>query len=144
MPCDKNGNFLHMGTPPPRETTDDSWAPFHSHDEFELADLLFRCAEMLKSNIDSLFHILKTQAAGEGGTALFENCAELYTTIDSITEGEVPWDSFTVQYNGPWPETNIPQWMDEKYQVFYRNPHEVIKLMLTNKEFNGNFDYTPY
>lgn len=133
-----------MGTPPPGENTDNSWAPFHSHDEFELADLLFRRAEMSKSNIDDLLHILKARAAGEGGTTPFENCAELYATIDSITEGEIPWDSFTVQYNGPRPETNIPQWMDENYQVFYRNPHEVIKLMLANKAFDGNFDYTPY
>jgi len=49
-----------------------------------------------------------------------------------------------VQYDGPQPETNIPQWMDEKYQVFYQNPHEVMKLMLVNKLFDGNFDYTPY
>ena len=99
---------------------------------------------MSKSNIDDLFTILGTRAAGGDSTAPFENCAELYTTIDSITEGEVPWDSFTVQYNGPRPETDIPQWMDEKYQVFYRNPHEVIKLMLANKAFDGSFDYTPY
>jgi hypothetical protein len=133
-----------VNTPPPGETTDNSWAPFHSRDEFELADLLFRRAEMSKSNIDDLLTILRTRAAGEGGTAPFKNCAELYATIDSITEGEVPWDSFTVQYNGPQPETNVPQWMDEKYQIFYRDPHEVIKLMLANKVFDGNFDYTPY
>jgi len=133
-----------VNTPPPEETTDNSWAPFDSHDEFELADLLFQRAEMSKSNIDDLFQILKTRVAGEGGAAPFESCAELYATIDSIIEGEVPWDSFTVQYDGPRPETNVPQWMDEKYQVFYRNPHEVMKLMLANKSFNGNFDYTPY
>jgi hypothetical protein len=133
-----------VNSPPPEETTDNSWAPFRSHDEFELADLLFRRAEMSKSNIDELFQILKTRATGEGGEAPFENCAELYATIDSITEGEVSWDSFTVQYNGPRPEANAPQWMDEKYQVFYRNPHAVIKLMLANKAFDGNFDYTPY
>ena len=99
---------------------------------------------MSKSNIDDLLSILKSRAAGEGGKAPFNNCADLYATVDSITEGDVPWDLFTVQYDGPRPETNVPQWMDEKYQVFYRNPHEVIKLMLANKAFHGNFDYTPY
>ena len=133
-----------MSTPPPEETTDNSWAPFGSHDEFELADLLFRRSEMSKSNIDDLLHILQSRAVREGGTAPFKNCAELYDTIDSITDGEVPWDSFTVQYTGPRPEMNIPEWMDEKYKVFYRNPHEVIKSMLGNKAFHGNFDYTPY
>lgn len=122
----------------------DSWAPFRSRDEFELADLLFRRAEMSKSNIDDLFSILKTRAAGEGNEAPFANCADLYTTIDSITEGEIPWDSFTVQYNGPRPEADVPAWMDEKHQVFYRNPREVIRSMLANKAFDGNFDYTPY
>ena len=99
---------------------------------------------MSKSNINDLLHILKTRATREGGTVPFENCDDLHNTIDSITEGEVPWDSFPVQYNGPRPETNVPQWMDKKYQVHYRNPHEVIKSMLMNKMFHGNFDYTPY
>jgi len=144
MPCDEGGNFLFADTPPPEETVDNSWAPFHSRDEFELADLLFRRAEMSKSNIDDLLCIMKTRAAGEGGEAPFKNCAELYSTIDSITEGEVSWDSFTIQYNGPRPTTNVPEWMDEKYQVFYRNPREVVRSMLANKAFDGNFDYTPY
>ena len=141
MPCDEEGNFLFSNTSPPEEAASNSWAPFDSRDEFELVDLLFRRAEMSKSNIDDLLSILKTR---EGGKAPFENCADLYATIDSIKEGEVPWDSFTVQYNGPRPEENVPTWMDEKYQVFYRNPREVIKSMLANKAFDGNFDYTPY
>ena len=99
---------------------------------------------MSKSNIDDLLSILKTRAAGMGGDAPFKNCAELYATIDSITEGEIPWDSFTVQYDGPRPEANLPAWMDEKFQVFYRNPREVVWSMLANKAFDGNFDYTPY
>jgi hypothetical protein len=133
-----------MNTPPPEETSDDSWTPFSSHDEFELADLLFRHSEMSKSNIDDLLCILQSRAAREGGTVPFRNCAELYNTIDSITDGEVPWNSFTVQYSGLRPETNVPEWMDEKCADFYRNPHEVIKLMLANKVFHGNFDYTPF
>ena len=99
---------------------------------------------MSKSNINDLLRIMKTRTTGEGNATSFENCDDLYNTIDSITEGEVPWDSFSVQYNGPRPETNIPQWMDEKYEVFYRNPHEVVKSMLRNKTFDGHFDYTPY
>ena len=99
---------------------------------------------MSKSNVDDLLCILKAQAAGEGSESPFENCNSLYKTIDSITKGDIPWDPFSVQYSGPQPETNVPQWMDEKYQVFYRNPHDVIKSMLTNKTFDGHFDYTPY
>ena len=144
MPCDKEGKFFYMNTSPPEEPNDASWAPFYSHDEFELADLLFRRAEMSKGNIDELLSIMKAQAARVGGTPPFKNCADLYTTIDSITEGDVAWDSFTVRYNGPRPEADVPPWMDEQYQVFYWNPHEVVKLMLANKAFDGSFDYTPY
>ena len=86
--------------PPPQETGDDlSWVPFCSHDEFELADLLFWHAEMSKSNINDLLCIMKTWATGEGNTTSFENCDDLYNTIDSIMGGKVPWDSFSVQYN---------------------------------------------
>ena len=99
---------------------------------------------MSKSNIDDLLSILKARATGEGSEAPFKNCAELYSTIDSIKEGEVPWDPFTVQYNGPRPEENVPSWMDEKHQVFYRNPRKVVRSILANKAFDGSFDYTPY
>ena len=143
-PCDKDGNFLPPNTPPPQETTNNfSWVPFCSHDEFELADLLFQHAEMLKTNINKLLHIIKSHATEEGSTTLVENCDNLYNAIDSIMEGEVPWNSFSVQYNGPQPEANIPQWMDEKYEVFYWNPHKVVKSMLRNKTFDSNFNYTP-
>lgn len=99
---------------------------------------------MSKTNINELLSILKARAANEGGTPPFENCTDLYSTIDSIVEGDIAWDLFTVQYNGPQPETDIPPWMDEKYEVFYRDPHEAVKLMLENKAFDGSFDYTPY
>lgn len=133
-----------MNAPPPEEPSNTSWAPFNSHDEFELADLLFRRAEMSKANTDDLLSIMKARAVREGGTSPFESSADLYATIDSITEGDIAWDSFTVQYNGPRPEADVPPWMDEKFQVFYRNPREVVKHMLANNAFNGNFDYTPY
>lgn len=138
------GNFLYTNSLPQEELNNSSWAPFHSHDEFELADLLFRRAEMSKANIDDLLTIMKARATMEGGTPPFKNCADLYNTIDSIVEGDVAWNSFSVQYNGPQPEENVLPWMDEKYQVFYQNPCEVIRLMLANKAFDGNFDYTPY
>jgi hypothetical protein len=99
---------------------------------------------MSKTNINELLSVMKERSAREGGTSPFENCADLYSTIDSITEGDVAWESFTVQYDGLRPEAGVPPWMDEKYEVFYHNPHEVIKSMLVNKTFDGNFDYTPY
>lgn len=73
----------------------------------------------------------------------FKNHDELYKTIDDIPLGDVPWQSFTMEYGGERPEGQAPSWMDAEYEVWFRDPHEVIRNMLANPDFNGEFDYGP-
>lgn len=68
-----------------------------SRAEFELAEFLFVHEEMSAGKIDKLINILG---------ALYDDAPpvsghkELYSIIDSIKQGDVPWDSFSVSYDG--------------------------------------------
>ena len=145
-PCDSEGNFLPEGTPPSsaegRALGD--WAPFNSRDEFELADLLFTRTEMSRGQVDELMQIWAARTALEGGTAPFADSKDLHDAIDAIEEGDTPWYSFKVRYDGPCPTGKVPGWMDDSHQVFYRDPSQVVRMLLGNHKFDGNFDYVPY
>ena len=41
------------------------------------------------------------------------------------------------------PQTTL-QWKREHYEVWYREPDAVIQGMLSNPDFNGEFDYAAY
>jgi hypothetical protein len=35
-------------------------------------------------------------------------------------------------------------WMTSEYDVWFRDPHSVFRNLLSNPDFNGEFDYAPY
>ena len=106
--------------------------------QFETADFLFKRTQMSAGNID---HLLQLWAAS--GEAPFDNHTELYDTIDAIPVGGVPWQNFEVTYNGQQPETNVPPWMEQTYEVYFRDPRRLFLNMLANPAFAEDFDYTP-
>jgi hypothetical protein len=110
--------------------------------EFEFAEFLFVDEEMSAGKIDKLLNIL---AALYPDQPPVSDHKELYAIIDSITEGDVPWNSFSVSYDGPRPDTNnvAPIWMDEKYEVWFRDPLTVMENQIGNPDFNSHFDYAP-
>jgi len=146
-PCDSEGNFLPEGSPPSSAAqgrAPGDWAPFNSRDEFELADLLFTRTEMSRGQVDELMQIWAARTTLEGGTAPFADSKDLHDTIDAIEEGDAPWYSFKVGYDGPRPKGKVPGWMDDSHQVFYRDPSQVVRMLLSNRKFDGDFDYVPY
>ncbi|KAG2053668.1 hypothetical protein BDR06DRAFT_982727 [Suillus hirtellus] len=58
--------------------------------------------------------------------------------------GDVKWDSFQIQYTGKKPDIDVPSWMSSSYDVWFRDPWEVIQNMLANPIFTGEMDYCPY
>jgi hypothetical protein len=143
-PCDEEGYDLESETPPPSQTADSSpdWGPFNSQVQFETADFLFRKAEISRMDIDTLMQLWASTTADHN--APFTNHQEMLTTIDSIQEGNVPWISFSAKYSGVRPPTTPPDWMVKEYTVYYRDPLTVIRNMIKNPAFNGQFDYAPY
>jgi Plavaka transposase len=138
-----HGVALPPGTAPPHEQMrpDGDWSPFGSKVEFNLAELLFSKAEMSCSDIDRLMDIW---AQYDGLQAPFFDYKDLYSTIDSISLGGVPWSHFQVKYSGNLPEEPVPAWMTMPYDVYYRDPRRVIHDILANKDFRNEFDYKPF
>ena len=70
---------------------------------------------------------------------------DLYETIDSIKSGDLPWICFTVKYNSPLlvGEDTVPTWMLAEYEVWFRDPHLLMRGQLANQDFNGEIDYSP-
>ncbi|KII95844.1 hypothetical protein PLICRDRAFT_170442 [Plicaturopsis crispa FD-325 SS-3] len=75
----------------------------------------------------------------------FADHSELYTTIDSIEQGETVWSSFSISYTGPRPLENVPPWMVTEYEVWYRNPRTVLRNQLANPNAGASgFDAAPF
>ncbi|KIJ10192.1 hypothetical protein PAXINDRAFT_16762 [Paxillus involutus ATCC 200175] len=65
-------------------------------------------------------------------------------TIDNTTLGDIKWESFSVQYTGTIPKVNPPPWMQENFEVWFRNPHHVVHHIIGNPSFANEFDLHPF
>ncbi|KAF8952643.1 hypothetical protein BDZ97DRAFT_1681013 [Flammula alnicola] len=144
-PCDSEGNYLPAGTPPPPRpsSADRPWAPYENELQFRTADFLYRQVEMSAGNIDTLLELWASSLEKSGELGPFGSYEQMYATIDSTRHGDVPWKCFTTGWAGdilPGDAT----WKSAEYEVWYRDPDEVIKHMLDNPDFDGQFDYAGY
>jgi len=120
------------------------WSPYNNRVEFELADFLFRQNQMSAGDINSLLNIWAATLAPHGDDPPFRNHTDLYNTIDLTPIGDVPWESFTVKYDGVHPDDERLAWMDTEFEVWFRNPKQLIEHMIANPDFNGEFDCSPF
>ena len=145
--CDANGEFLTLDEPPvpPASRLDSDWSPFHSRVGFELADFVFTEAELSKKKVNHLLELWAASLVPHGIQPPIANHTELLQQVDSIQLGSISWESFSLSYEGPPPETaRPPEWKATEYEVWFRNPRDVIKGILGNPEFNGHIDYSAY
>lgn len=143
-PCDPDGYDLEqevLPEMPPRMARPD-WSPFQSQAQFETADFLFKKAEMSQGNVDILMELWASTV--EDGQAPFQNHREMLETIDAIDCSNTPWQSFSANYSGNKPLNDPPDWMLKDYTVFFRDPLAVVRSIISNPDFNGQFDYVPY
>ena len=121
------------------------WKPFGSEVQFKIADLLYHRAELSASNIDHLFELwtesLEDLDMAQG--APFLNHEELYAAIDSSSLGDIPWQCLVTGIADDIDE-HSPKWMRTQYEVWYRDPEAVVSAMLSNPDFDGQFDLCPY
>jgi len=145
IPCDLHGDPLPPDAPPPpRETPQPGdWTPFDSKVQFELADLLYRRAEVSASNIDALLEIWAQSVHDFDASPPFKNHVDMHATIDSSVLGDVPWQCMVTQVPDDVNE-RTPIWMRNSYEVWYCDPEIVVSNMLSNPDFNGQFDLCPY
>ena len=145
--CDQHGDNIAADLPPPPRESDhgpNDWTPYAGRVEFELADFLYRRNQMSASDIDILLNLWNASTVAYGISAPFQNHKHLYDTIDATPLGDIPWKSFSLQFNGNRPEGEVPSWMDAGYDVWFRDPHKLVHNIISNPDFENGFDYTPY
>ncbi|KAG2133730.1 hypothetical protein DEU56DRAFT_757071 [Suillus clintonianus] len=144
--CDENGNFVDHGTPPPPYTakSPDDWTPYRNRLEFECADFMYTENQMSAGDINKILYLWGITLAVHCDNPPFADYKDLYNTIDATPLGDVAWESFSLKYNGDKPAGECPLWMEQSHEVWFRDPHTVIKNMLANPDFKGGIDYTPY
>ena len=104
---------------------------------------------MSGASIDTLSQLMHTSLITHGITPddinVFESHSNMLSTISSTPLGDVPWQGFSITYNGPLPQDGIIlSWMTKSYDVWYRDPRLLIHNLLANWDFNGEFDYIPF
>ena len=139
-----DGYDLEPGAPPQNDSdgSQQDWSPFASQAQFETADFLFKKAEMSQGNTDTLMRLWA--ATTPGGRVPFLNHQEMVATIDAIELGDIPWQTFSAKYSGEVPPMDPPDWMLEEYTVYFRDPLSIVRSMIGNPDFRGQFDFAPY
>lgn len=72
----------------------------------------------------------------------FNDAKNLHNTIDSIPLGDIAWEGFKISYDGDIPQ-NAPSWMKKEYDVWFRNPLDVLEGQIGNPDFADEMDYAP-
>ena len=141
MPCDQNGIYIDPLTPPiPNEKSPTDFSPYTSYSEFWITEFIFKRNQMPATEIDDLMDMW----GDHSGTAPFDGHKDVYNTIDAIPLGDAPWSSFSVSYSNKLPNGVVPPWMTAEYEVWHRNPHNIIKNQLANPDFKDKINYMPY
>ncbi len=99
---------------------------------------------MSGQKIDELMQLWACTLA-EGQDPPFAGRHHLYDTVDDIRVlfGNIKWDNFSVTYNGELPQGPLPSWMVREYEIFFRDPREVLHMQLGNPDFKDDMDYIP-
>ncbi|THU79867.1 hypothetical protein K435DRAFT_696868 [Dendrothele bispora CBS 962.96] len=140
-PCDRHGKYLPPGASPTpfEDPPNNDWYPYEKRTSFELADLLFRREQMPATNINDLLQIW---AADTEKDPPFANKNDLYETIDATLVGDIPWQSFSLTYDGELGDKPEP-WMTKKFEVHYRDPRLLLHHQLGSRDFSNEIDYAP-
>lgn len=143
--CDENGNDIPPDSDPPPQSDREphDWTPYNNRVEFELADFLYRRNQMSAGDIDFILKLWAASLAAHNESPPFANHTEMYSAIDSTPLGDIPWESFSLEYNGDRPEGDVPSWMKAEYDVWFRNPRDLVHKILSNPDFEDEIDYAP-
>jgi hypothetical protein len=117
------------------------WTPFTSRTQLETAEFVFKQAKLSAGNVNELMGLWAADVSVSDREPPFVDHAHLYNTIDAIPVGGVPWQNFVVSYTGSQPDATAPPWMEQTYEVYFRDPRRLFQNMLANPTFAEDFDY---
>ncbi|KAL0065715.1 hypothetical protein AAF712_007198 [Marasmius tenuissimus] len=120
--CDSQGHFLPNDAPPPPDPAPckaNDWSPWASGLEFRAANLLYRKMQTSAGHINKLTEIITALTNEQAAESLFDDAMELYSTIDACQNGAIPWEAFSVSYNGPRLPGKTEPWMEKELTVYF-------------------------
>ncbi|KAG1890667.1 uncharacterized protein F5891DRAFT_1197879 [Suillus fuscotomentosus] len=143
---DVNGTFIDQDAPllPRTDAPSTDWTPYNDRVKFKTAEFLFTCNQMSTKQIDTLLDLWAVTLIKHNNAPPFANHKDMYATIDATPLGDVPWKTFLMCFNGIKPEQNVPPWMTVQYDVWYRDPLQIVHDMLANPAFDGGTEYSLY
>ena len=97
---------------------------------------------MPAGNINELME-LWAENIGPDRNPPFADKQDLYDTIDSIDLGDVPWQSFSVSFNGEIREGDTTPWKHASYEVWFWDPQAILHNQLGNHNFACEMDFAP-
>lgn len=145
--------YLKDPIPPPTsdvlEPHGNPWHPFNRSLEYEFAHYQFVRLRSSADNVQRGLDIWKAtvtecQTDNDKHRVPWKTPKDMYETIDSISVGGVGWTTHELSYDGPQPTGVVPLWMQESYELNVRDIISVFDEQLGSKEFDGQFEYTPY
>ncbi|KAF8804851.1 hypothetical protein BYT27DRAFT_7225140 [Phlegmacium glaucopus] len=97
---------------------------------------------MSQGNINHLLELWGLSLVQHGSSGPFESYKHIYDTIDAIEEGDALWQCFKSLFDQV--DEDAPNWRQQEYEIWYRDPEVVARNMLANPDFNNEFDLAPY
>jgi len=97
---------------------------------------------MSAPNINDLLQIWATTLP-PGQSPPFINKQDMYSSIDAIEDGNAPWASFSISFNGEIEDSDMTPWKRASYEVWYRDPKAVLHNQLKSQDFANEMDYAP-
>lgn len=148
MPCDVDGKFIpqHSKPPPPANAAEDNqWYPFEDRLAFDWAHYHFVELQSSERQINKGLDLwlAATLKANDDTPLPWASAREMYATIDSIQDGDAPFETVRFKYSGQIP-ANPPRWMTETYELCTRDSRILLHNQLATTDFVDMFDYKPY
>ena len=110
--------------------------------QFETAQFLYCQEQMSAGNINILLDLWAAMLLKHDEPPPFASAADMYETIDFTPLGDISLQSFSVTYDGGALDS-APQWMSTEFEVWFCDPHLIVKNMVDNPDYKGGFDTTP-
>jgi Plavaka transposase len=82
-------------------------------------------------------------AAGDSTPLPWSSATEMYATIDSIQEGDAPFETISFKYSGSL-LPNPPHWMMETYKLCMHDARLLLHNQLRTTDFKDQINLRPY
>lgn len=145
-PCDVHGNYLDEFAAPAPGVPEPTFGPFKTRVNWDFAHYHFVEEQSSAPAVKKALNIWAASLVEHGLDASavpWTTAEQLYADIDAITEGSARWLTYHFRYRGLLPE-NPPKWMTDTYELVTRDTFELAQTQLSDVQFKGRLNHTPY